>query len=101
MIGTVRIWTVTYLEDDVRDGSLPHEVYENAQVEVWEPDDFEETIRVIERHGLTFSATGTDWAANPDGAYISGYATGENKELTAHLEGFTPAYMRAIVAYIG
>jgi len=101
MIGTVRITTVTFLEDEVFEGSLPREAYENAGVEDFEVDDLEEAVRVITYCGLTFSATGNDWAANPDGSTITNYATGEREEVTAHLNGFNPFDVEAIIEQVG
>ena len=100
-IGTVKVTTITFLEDDIYEGSLPREVYDAARTDEYEVDDIDEAVRVLTREGLTFAATGTDWAANPDGSYISDYATGERREVTAHLDGFTPAAVAAIVERVG
>ena len=58
----------------------------------------EEAVRVIQREGLTFAATGNDWAANPDGTIITDYATAEREETTAHLHGFSEAHTALIMA---
>jgi hypothetical protein len=97
MIGTVKVITVSFLEDEVWEGSIPAKCYDEARVESYEVDDIEEAIKVIEREGLSFTATGTDWAANPDGSFIANYATGERHEVTAHLEGFSEADEAAII----
>lgn len=101
MIGTVRIIRVTYLEDDVFEGSIPPEAYENAWTDVYEVDDVAEAVDVIQRHGLTFAATGNDWAANPDGSYVSNYATVERVEESAHLDGFTDEQVAEIMDRVG
>ena len=38
-------------------------------------DTLDEAVDVITREGLTFTATGADWAANPDGSVIVDYAS--------------------------
>lgn len=101
MIGIVKVITVSYLESEVFEGSIPFESYENARVELFEVDDIEEAVAVFTRHGLTFSATGTDWAANPDGSYCSDYREGRQNAETAHLEGFTEEQVRIIIAAVG
>jgi len=101
IIGTVRITRVTYLEDEVFEGDIPREAHDNARSEDFECDDVEEAVRAIQREGLTFAATGTDWAANPDGSYTSDYATGERTETTAHLHGFAPFHVNAIIERVG
>ena len=98
MIGTVKVITVKFLEDEVWEGSIPRECYENARVEEYECDDVEEAVRVIQREGLDFKSTGNDWAANPDGSFISNYATGERHEVTAHIDSFSDADAAAIIA---
>jgi hypothetical protein len=100
-IGTVKVITVSFLEDEVFEGDIPRECFENARTEEYECDDFEEAVRVFEREGLSFAATGNDWAADPDGSRIVNYATAERHEVSAHLDGFSDAYVRAIIAYVG
>jgi hypothetical protein len=100
-IGTVKVITVSFLEDEVWEGSLPRECYENASVAEFECDDVEEAVRVIQREGLTFAATGNDWAANPDGSTIVNYATAERHEVTAHIDSFSDADAAAIIESVG
>jgi hypothetical protein len=105
LLPTVRITRVRFLEDEVFEGSLPHGTYENARSEDFDfdadDDAVEGAVRVIQREGLTFAATGNDWAANPDGSRITDYATAEREETTAHLIGFTDAQIVAIVEAVG
>ena len=101
---TVRITHVRFLEDDVFEGDIPREAYENAVSEDYDfdrEDAVEGAVRVIQREGLTFSATGNDWAANPDGTVIVDYATAEREETTAHLIGFTADETAAIIEQVG
>jgi hypothetical protein len=101
IIGTVRITTVTFLEDEVFEGDIPRECYEAARSEDFECDDIDEAVRAIQREGLTFEATGNEWAANPDGSTITNYATAERAEVTAHLHGFSDADAAAIMERVG
>ena len=43
--------------------------------------------------GLEFSATGNDWAAQPDGPYILDYSTGIEREVSMHFADNTPAWV--------
>jgi hypothetical protein len=100
-IGTVKVITVSFLEDDVHDGGIPNASYENARVDEYDVEDVEEAIRVIQYAGLTFEATGNDWAGHPDGSSIHNYATGERHDVTAHLERFLPSEVLAIIEAVG
>jgi hypothetical protein len=101
MIGTVKIITVSFLEDDVFDGGIPQVSYDNATTADFEVDTVEEAVRVISNAGLSFAATGTDWAAHPDGSQIVDYATAEREDVTAHLHGFTENDATAIINAVG
>jgi hypothetical protein len=101
MIGTVRIITVTFLEDEVYDGGIPQASYDNATTADFEVDTVEEAARVISNAGLTFAATNNEWAAYPDGSQIVDYATGRREEVTAHLDDFTDADIDAIIEAVG
>ena len=100
-IGTVKVITVSFLEDEVWEGSIPQKCYDDARVEEYPCDDVEEAVRVIQREGLTFAATGNDWAANPDGSVIVNYATAERHDVTAHIDSFSDADAEAIVREVG
>jgi hypothetical protein len=101
VIGTVKITRVRFLEDDVYDGGIPFESYDNAREEFFECDDVEEAVRAIQREGLTFASTGNDWAGNPDGSVTVDYGTGEREDATAHLIGFLPSEVLAIIHAVG
>jgi hypothetical protein len=101
MTNTVRIIRVTFLEDDVYDGGIPHECYENAAVVDVPCDDVDEAVSLIQREGLDFASTGTDWAADPDGSRVRDYYTGEREEVSAHLYGWSDADVDAIMAAVG
>ena len=100
-IGTVRIIRVVFLEDEIFEGTISHECYENARTEDFEVDDIEEAVHVIKREGLTFEASGSDWAAHPDGTQIIDYGTAQREEVSGHLIGFTPAQVATIVERVG
>lgn len=101
---TVRIIEVRFLESDVFEGTLHRCHYENARIEDFEcdaPDEVDEAVRALERAGVSFAATGNEWAADPDGSYISNYATGERVETSGHLYGFSEAQANTIMERVG
>ena len=109
MAGIVTVHEVRYTEDEiaVRDENGDTVEYvdpprDDAHTRTTVYDDLSarDAVRIIRRHGLTFEATGNDWAANPDGAYISDYATGERTETSAHLSGFPDRVLSAIMTVI-
>jgi hypothetical protein len=100
-IGTVRIIRVVFLEDEVFEGTIAHECYENARTEDFEVDDIEEAVHILKRESLTFEASGSDWASDPDGSRITNYATAERTETSGHLKHFRPLDVEAIIARVG
>lgn len=98
---TVRIIEVRFTEDEVYDGGIPQACYENATVKDYDCDDTDDAVRILQREGLTFAATGNDWAANPDGSYIEDYATAGRVETTGHLFGFSDADFDVIIGQVG
>lgn len=97
----VKVSTVRFLEDDVFEGSISHECYENAREDVYDVDNVEEAVRIIKGLGLSYAATNNDWAANPDGSVIVNYATGEREEVTAWLIDETDEESDAVVSLVG
>lgn len=47
----------------------------------------------FESEGLEFSATGNDWAAQPDGPYIPDYSSPVTREVSMHFAEGTPAWV--------
>lgn len=104
-MGTVTIIEVRYTEDEIaikdEDGVTyehadpPHDD-EHTRTTVYDELTAREAADRIRREGLTFAASGNEWAANPDGSYDSNYDTGERCETTAHLSGFHPRVVAAI-----
>lgn len=109
-MGTVTIHRVRFTEDEisVRDESgqvveyadIPYDD-EHTWTEVHEGLSAREAVDLIDRAGLSFAATGNDWAADPDGSYVSDYATGERTETSAHLSGFPDRVLTAIINACG
>lgn len=97
-MGTVTIRRLYYLEDDIRDGDVPRD---DERVETYDELTAHDAVDLIMREGLTFAATGNDWAANPDGSRIVDYATAKREETTAHLAGFSPRVLDAIKEVVG
>lgn len=96
--GTVTVHAVHFLEDDIHDGDYPRD---DTRTTVYDDVTAREAADIIRREGLSFAATGNDWAANPDGSYVSNYATGERVEESAHLSGFHPRVEAAIISAVG
>ena len=109
-MGAVTIYEIRYTEDeifiyddhgDVVDVFDPPYDDEHTRSEVYADVSASEAASILERHGLSFAATGGSWAADPDGSYISNYATAEHVETTGHLHGFHPRVEEAIMAHVG
>lgn len=102
-IPTITVITVEFTEDDIYEGSIPTECYTDAweRREVIEIHSIPEAVEVLTSRGLTFAATGSAWAADPDGSYVADYVTGLRREVSAHLDGFNAHARRSIVARVG
>ena len=97
-MGTVKVYRTYYLLDDVVDGDYPHD---DVYVEIYENFSPREAAELIVSLGLTFAASGNDWAADPDGSYVTNYAAGEQCETSAHLVDFHPRLVDAIIRRVG
>lgn len=109
-MGTVTIHELRFTEDEIavldEDGNTswyadPPVDEDHLTTTVHEGLSAREAAELIQSEGLTFSATGNDWAANPDGSYVSDYVTGERCETSAHLSGFPDRVVDAIMAVVG
>lgn len=108
-MGTVTIHETRFTEEEItlrdEDGIAydtvdPPYDDEHTSTTVYDELTAREAADLIRRHGLTFAASGTLWAANPDRSYISNYATGERVETTAHPSGFPTRVLDAIIAVV-
>ena len=96
----VKVITVSFMESDIWEGSLPMSCYDDADVEFFDVYSAQEAADLIKSKGLSFKASGGSWAADPDGSQCVDYATGEREEVTAHL--FGPAWFhRAVTRMVG
>lgn len=85
-----------YLEENVVDGNITES---DVTTELVENLDLHEAIDLCRREGVRFDATGTDWAALPDGSFVRDYGTGEREEVTIHPQGsWWPHEFAAFVA---
>jgi len=98
MRGTVTIHRTRFLESDVWEGDYPRD---DVRTDVYDDMTAIEAANLLKREGLSFDATGADWAADPDGSYISDYGTGERTETSGHLSGFHPRVAAAIIRAVG
>lgn len=106
-MSTVRFIYTRFTEDDIVDGDIPHddehvEIVDNKFTPRYDGEyggRVAWAASIIVDEGLTFDGS-CDWAVDPDGSYTADYATGERIATTAHLEGFAPSEIRAIVARV-
>lgn len=63
----------------------------------------EEAADLIKSRGLTFSATGNEWAASPDGSFTVDYRQGIEREVTAHFrwQDWSPQDIARVVELVG
>lgn len=110
MTGTVKIIRQVFTEDEIavrdEDGNVswyadPPCDDEHVRTEIYDDLTAREAADLLKREGLTFAATGNEWAADPDGSYVSNYATGERTETTGHLSGFPDRVLNAIIETVG
>lgn len=94
----VTFYNVYFMEDDIVDGDFPRD---DTRTDVYTGLTVEEAAGLISREGLTFAATGADWAADPDGSRIVNYATGRRVEVSAHVEGANKHEERRLVELVG
>ena len=97
-MGTLTIYRTYFLEDDIVDGDYPRD---DTETEIHAGIGAAEAAHLIELEGLSFAATGNDWAADPDGSYVVDYHTGKRCETSAHLDGFPERVVSAIIAKVG
>ena len=109
-MGTVTIHELRFTEDEIAvlDETGSTSWYADPPVDedhlttvVHEGLTAREAANLIRSEGLTFSATGNEWAASPDGSYVSNYGTGERCETSAHLSGFPDRVLDAIIEVVG
>lgn len=118
---TITIHTTTFTEEEIsiRDengvvceyADIPYDDdHTSTTIETFDAEFFggepyetvtEWAVRIIRQEGLTFEATGSDWAANPDGSTIVDYMAGEREEVSAHLSGFTEWQESTIHTVVG
>jgi hypothetical protein len=98
MPGTVTIYRNYFLPEDIHDGDIN---YSSTWQDVYEDVSASEAADILNREGLSFAATGNDWAALPDGSYVVNYGTGEAVEVSGHLSGFAPRLVDAIIRKVG
>lgn len=60
-------------------------------------DTMAELVAAVRRDGVTFQATGADWATDPDGSQIIDYATAERETVSWHFDTLSPAMLARVV----
>lgn len=56
-----------------------------------------ELIAAVRRDRVTFEASGTDWACDPDGSQIVDYATAAREAVSWHFDGINPAMLARVI----
>ena len=97
-MGSVRIIRTRFTEDDIVDGDIRNP---EIREELSEGLTVEEAVDLIKSAGLTFAATGNDWAADPDGSTVVDYRTLTREAATAHLVGWDDEAFIEIVDAVG
>jgi hypothetical protein len=85
----VNVYRTYFREDEITDGDY-HDAPNTHTVADHMIGTASDLARWIRADGLTFAATGGEWAADPDGSYITDYATGERCETSAHFTDDIP-----------
>lgn len=97
----VNVYRTYFLESEICDGD-----YYNAPSTYTHEDHFighaSDLACWIAQEGLTFAASGGDWASDPDGSRTTNYATGQRVAVSAHfVEGFPERLANAIRESVG
>lgn len=79
--------------DDFNVDGTPHYTHDDVR----EFDSMRELIDAVRRDGVTFAATGNDWAADPDGSYVIDYATAEREAVSWHFDGIAPDMLARVI----
>ena len=56
-----------------------------------------ELVAAVRRDYVTFSATGCDYAADPDGSTIIDYAAGARESVSWHFDAVSPALLARVI----
>ncbi|MFD6093453.1 hypothetical protein ACFWGN_15145 [Oerskovia sp. NPDC060338] len=75
------------LADECESGEHLSMLDTDVVIELDFPDDQDEVVSLIERTGARFSASGAEWASDPDGSRTVDYATGKRESVSVHLYG--------------
>ena len=82
--------------DDVADfNDLPF--YHGTDDETVAFDSVAELVDAVRRDRVTFAATGSDWASDPDGSQVIDYATAERECVSWHFDGIAPGLLARVI----
>lgn len=98
LTGNVKIYRTYYKRADVHDGDVPRD---DVREDEWCDIHATEAAQILQREGLSFAATGNDWAALPDGSFTVDFGQGIECELSGHLSGFPDRLVQAIIGKVG
>lgn len=60
-------------------------------------DSVADLVASVRADGVTFDATGYDWASDPDGSHIIDYSTAERETVSWHFDGISPALLSRVI----
>lgn len=80
-------------DDDFND--MPH--YHSVDDVTVTFDSVADLVTAVRWDGVTFNATGTDYATDPDGSQIINYVTGERETVSWHFDGISPALLSRVI----
>jgi len=68
-----------------------------ADDETHEFETVSDLVAAVRRDYVTFDATGSDWATDPDGSQIIDYATGERETVSWHFDTIKPELLARVI----
>ena len=60
-------------------------------------DSVTELVEAVRRDGVTFEASGTHYAIDPEGSYVIDYATGEREAVSWHFDSIPGALLERVI----
>jgi hypothetical protein len=97
----VRLIRTTFLESEVFEGDYLNAPSTETEIRVYDGMHLTDMVRMCRDNGLTFEASGNDWASNPDGSQIVDYREGRREEVTFHFVDVPERLQLAVIDAVG
>ncbi len=78
------------------ESEVEHDTYRLTEEE-YVFDTMSELVEALKRDAVSFAATGSDWAADPDGSQIIDYVTGTRESVTWHFDQVSERLLQRVV----